>query len=131
MTPPARSRDLRAMLDERAEAGAAWRPEIGETLVGRIERFERREARFGPCDVALVRDEASGELRAVWLAWPTLADRFTEQRPQVGERIGVRRLEDGQGKRGAYRRFALVVDRPADETAPSPLEAADVANPFD
>jgi hypothetical protein len=131
MTPTARGRDLRAALDTRAEESAAWRPEPGETLVGVVERYDRRTARYGEADVALVRDEATGDLRAVWLVYATLRDLFDRERPKPGERIGVRRLDDGHGPRGAYRRFALVTDRDERSPEPAPPKAAGVANPFD
>ena len=54
----------------------------------------------------------------MWLFNTTLLDAFKRERPEPGERIGLRRLEDGRGAHGNYRRFALVVEREGGESVP-------------
>jgi len=100
------------------EPARAWKPEPGEVLVGELLAYRQGQGAYGPAWVAHVREEGSGELRAVWLFHAVALDEFRRLRPKPGERVGLRLLEDG-GKAGArYRRFALVVDRPVEAEVP-------------
>ena len=105
-------RDLQSQLDSwRDEPARAWRSRVGDVLVGELEGYHRGEGAYGPTWVAHVRDEKAGELRAVWLFHTVLLDEFRRLRPKPGERIGLRRLDDGGQEDRRYRRYALVVDR--------------------
>ena len=42
----------------------------------------------------IVEDEENGGPRCVWLFHKVLREKFTEQSPKVGERIGIKRLPD-------------------------------------
>ena len=95
-----------------------WEPGVGDSIVGELIRYSRGRARYGPAWVAHVREEQSGELLAVWLFRTTLLDAFKRERPEPGERIGLRRLKDGTGAHGSYRRFSLIVEREGGESVP-------------
>lgn len=112
-------RDLHHELETWSDEPArAWKPEVGDVLVGELVAYRQGQGAYGPAWVAHVREEGSGELRACWLFHAVLLDEFRRLRPKPGERVGIRRLEDG-GKVGArYRRFALVVDRPVEAEVP-------------
>lgn len=116
---PPKSRDLARELETWSDEPArAWKPEVGDVLVGELVAYRQGQGAYGPAWVAHVREEGSGELRACWLFHAVLLDEFRRLRPKPGERVGLRRLEDG-GKAGSrYRRFALVVDRPVGAEVP-------------
>lgn len=101
-------RDLREEL--RKPRAAAWKPEVGDELVGVLDSYGEGHAQHGPMIVANVCDETTGELFAVWLG-AVLLDEFKQQRPRPGERVGLRREPDGGDERNSYRRFRVVVDR--------------------
>ena len=101
--------------DWRDEQPRVWRCEPGDVLVGELVRYTRGEGTYGPAWIAQVREEGSGELRSVWLFHMVLLYLFKTLRPQPGERLGIRRLDDGEGERGRYRRYAVVVDRDGGE----------------
>jgi hypothetical protein len=112
-----------------------WAPAVGEHIVGRILKYETIEGDFQPVPVATVetevrarckdRDknqvavEVGGDL-TVWISPAALRSAFKAQTPRVGERIGLKRLDDGVGRTGrTYKRYGLMVDR-APEDAPVP-----------
>ena len=116
-----RQQDLRARLDSWDEQRPrAWKPDVGGTLMGEVVRYSQGQGKYGPAHIAIVREDGSAELRAVWLFWAVLLDSFKSERPKPGERIGIRRLEDSKPKGGAsaYRRFALVVEREGGASLP-------------
>jgi len=110
-------RDLRAELEGwQDERPRAWVADVGQVLVGELVRYSRGEGQYGPAHIAQVREEKTGELRAVWLLHRVLLDEFKRLRPKPGERLGIRRLEDGgENSKRPYRRFALVLDRDGDD----------------
>ena len=117
MTTP--QRDLRSELESwQGDTPPAWKPEVGDSIVGELVRYSRGRSRYGPAWIAHVKEERGGELLAVWIFHAALLDAFKRERPEPGERLGLRRLEDGTGAHGNYRRFALVVEREGGESVP-------------
>jgi hypothetical protein len=113
-------RDLRAELEgEDGTYPEAWRPEVGEILVGELTGYDQGTTPYGPAVIARVVDEATGETWSVWLIHHVLLDEFRKLRPKPGERVGLKRLEDADH----YRRYSVRVDRPQDEL-PDLLEVA-------
>lgn len=106
-------RDLRAELEEEdGDYPDAWRPEIGEILVGELVRYSRGHTTYGEAVIAIVSHEGTGELAAVWLLHHVLLDEFRKLRPSPGERIGIKRLPDAERAQNPYQRFIVRVDRP-------------------
>ena len=108
-------RDLRGELEQDdGKPTPAWKPEVGDILVGKILRFEsvtlRAKAGEGPrrVVVAIVADEKSGTEIGIWVSTTSLIEAFEEQRPMVGDRIGVKRLPAPEGV--SYKRFRLMVE---------------------
>ena len=102
-------RDLRRELDDvEDDHPESWIPKVGDRLVGVLERYETAGTVHGPALIAIVRDENSNELRSVWVFHTVLRSEFKKQRPQPGERIGIKRRRDSNK---GYRRYALIVDR--------------------
>ena len=106
----------------------SWNPNVGETLVGVILRYDRVEGTFAPVQVATVKMEnrarckrdqeqvvaESGDEATLWISPAALRTQFANLQPKPGERIGVKRLEDGHSARQTYKRYEVRVDR--DET---------------
>lgn len=112
------ARNLEAELAQEGSAWPqSWKPEVGETLVGVILRYSSGPSRYGPVRTAIIEKDDGGKC-SLWLSSIVLLDLFKRERPKVGERIGVRYL--GKHEKG-YRRWSLVVDRPAAELDFSPL----------
>ncbi len=108
MTPS--DRDLRTELENfDGEFPESWILKVGEILVCTFIRYEPGYTSYGPCKIAVVRDEESGEERSVWLLHAVLRREFARQRPKPGDRLGIKRLSDDGDKR--YKRYALRVDR--------------------
>lgn len=102
------SLELEKLLDE-PEYGEPWRPTPGDRLVGTVVRYGKyNHDQQGSRYFCVIRDDA-GKLHCVYLNATVIMTRFTELRPEVGERIGIKRLESA-GK--SYKRFTVVVDRP-------------------
>lgn len=93
----------------------AWEPVEDEILVGIVESYTEGSTPYGPCYVCIIqveerrRDGAfDREPRlAVWLGKTVLKNEFQRQRPQVGDRVGIRYL--GKHPKG-YRNFSMMVE---------------------
>ena len=90
--------------DERAEA---WRPEIGDELVGEHLGFKKGTTKRGPADIVLLRELDTGHVRAVWLFYKVLREEIQKQSLRPGDLVAIRRLEDGPN----YRRYRVAVER--------------------
>jgi hypothetical protein len=112
-------RDLeRELMEWNGEWPAAWRPREGETLIGRIVRYSTGQSAYGPVHTCIV-ERADGSRVSLWLSSTVLLSLFQQQRPKVGEQIGLKYC--GKHPEKGYRRFHLVVDRPEQEPDFSPL----------
>lgn len=98
-----------------------WKPNPGEKLFGTLERYDSGITQYGTSPIAIIRDEESSELVAVWLFHTVLLSKFDKLKPQPGERIALKRLPNDPAKR--YKKFALRVDR-AESAQPIPNFAA-------
>ena len=103
-------RDLRRELDEfDGQYPESWVPQPGDLIVGGVLRYEIGRTPYGTNPIVVLRDEENDEERAVWLLHSVLLNAFKTLRPRVGERIGIKRLEDADK---GYRRYVLRADRP-------------------
>jgi hypothetical protein len=111
---PRPQRDLLAELqEETGEHPPAWRPAVGDVLVGTLLRYDRAPNLYQPGEsavVAVVKPD-EGQPVAIWLG-TVLADLFRRHRPQPGDRLGLKRLPDSHPRPGKkpYARFVLRVD---------------------
>ena len=103
-------RDLKQELNSLGhdEHPPSWPADVGDVFVGTFLRYERAVTRHGVRFIAIAKDEKTQKSVAIWLSWKVLQGRFKELRPQTGERIGIRRLDDAAK---GYRRFVMIVDR--------------------
>lgn len=106
-----------------------WNPEEhGNVLVGQLLRYEKGTTEYGPCDIAVVIREDTGDTVSLWLTSFVLKERFREERPRPGERIGVKYLGKQEPKHGGkpYNNYYVAVDRQGGDTpwdAPEPAQA--------
>lgn len=92
----------------------AWIPDVGDLLVGDVTDYSEGSTRHGTYHIVTVRDEVSGKPRAVWLMHKVLEDEFRRHQPKIGERVSIKRHEDGCTTTGTrYHRYRVRVDRPA------------------
>lgn len=119
---------LRARLGD-AERGdvmppsRTWDPrkDDPDTLIGVLVSTATVVTRYGPADVATLRD-GEGDSWAVWLSSSTMKSEWERAAPLVGETVavhygGTRDTKDGQR---TYPLFTVLVDRPDDAgTAPA------------
>lgn len=118
-------RDLRGELqDWDGEYPSSWIPAVGDILVGEVLRYSKGTTEYGQYPIVVLADEETGEERSVWLLHTVLLREFQEQKPRIGERVGVKRLPDSEK---GYRRYALRVDRPE----PEPDDLLEEATPAD
>ncbi|WP_217913331.1 hypothetical protein [Miltoncostaea marina] len=95
-----------------------WNPRRGDgaaVLVGRLEKVEQVETKYGPAGLATMHDGA-GQAWAVWLSAKTIQTAWERCAPKVGEVVAVefageRKTQDGQR---SYPLFNVAVDRPGE-----------------
>jgi hypothetical protein len=118
------SRNLKEELErEDEESIENWSPDVGDVLVGTVLRYERRTTKKGQYCTVVVREEKTKEPIRIWLWHKVLAQKFSEQKPKPGERIGVKRLANSPK---GYYRYLLKVDRESDEQVPDYFESNSV-----
>lgn len=131
-------RDLERELLEWDGWPESWRPEPGDVLVGRVAHYDRGVTPYGEVRTCVL-EEDNGQRWTVWLSSTVLLELFKRERPQVGERIGLKYL--GKHPEHGYHRYRLIVDRapaPADFTPlggearvpAAAVEDGDEATPF-
>ena len=112
---PARpARDLLAELQEdTGEHPPAWKPEVGDVLVGTLLRYDHAPDQYHPGETALVAivKPDDGAPVAIWLG-TVLLSLFRMHRPQPGDRLGLKRIADSAPRPGKkpYARFVIRVD---------------------
>lgn len=106
------------MLELLNHQAVAWRPEVGDKLIGTIvDRYTNPGTNWGPYEVYEVRT-ASGAVIA-WHAFGTVGKSTTDRKnPQPGDKIGVTLLGYiDTGKGNPYANFHAVVRKaPGDGT---------------
>jgi hypothetical protein len=111
-----------AVADDDGTHPESWIPDVGDMLIGTIERYDTASTAYGEADIAVIKDEESGELRGFWLLHTRAISEFGRLSPKPGERVAIKRLPDGQsrnpsGRASKYRRYLVRVDRQADPAA--------------
>lgn len=109
------------LLDEldRLEKEEAWIPDVGDTLVGQVKWVDTRTSQHDPeCPVIGILD-ANDKLWTLWGYGTALKARLLKEKPQRGDWVAIRRLEDKVSKRNGlpYSNWAFTVDRPKEEKA--------------
>jgi len=101
-------RDLKQEMEEfDGEYPRSWKPQVGEIIVGKVLRYEQGNTEYGPCWIVVIHDEETKEDRSCWMIHKVMRSEFKKQKPQVGERVALKRLPDHP----EYKRYALRVDR--------------------
>jgi hypothetical protein len=92
----------------------AWRPNQGDSLIGEVQELSERDGSYGPYPIVTVMQE-NGEALAFHAFHTVAASQLAEQRPAIGDRIGIKYKGKATGSdgRGGYHNYRVVVDRPA------------------
>ncbi len=91
-----------------------WDPKPGDALIGTLERYDVGTTKLGERQIAIVRDEESGELISVWLSRSVLKNEFERQAPQPGDLIGLKYfgLQQPRDPNGSeFHKYGLRVSR--------------------
>jgi hypothetical protein len=97
--------NLAERLDSFAEP---WKPEPGEKLIGEVVDLDERENEYGSYPVVTVMTDEGEEL--AFHAFRTVPkNELAKQRPQVGDRIGIKYFGKPEGK--DYELYRIKVER--------------------
>jgi hypothetical protein len=103
----------------------SWIPDPGDTLIGTLIRYDKATTAYGEADIAVIEEEITKILRSFWLLHAVAIREFAKLVPKPGERIAVKRLEDGfteansSRKATRYKRYIIRVDgRDRDDDVP-------------
>jgi hypothetical protein len=98
-----------------AEFAQAWKPDPGDVLVGEVIELSERDGGYGSYPIVTVRQD-NGEEAAFHAYHTVAASQLAEQRPAIGERVGIkyRGRVKGDGPHGPYHSYTVKVDRPAE-----------------
>lgn len=106
-------------LEDRLESGnaSAWRPDQGDpdVLLGVVTEISWGTSDYAPYLIVTVRQE-DGEEKAIHAFHTVLRRELERQKPNIGERIGVKYLGEQEAKNSKYGKFIgyrLKVDRAA------------------
>lgn len=108
--------------EDRLEAGlpAAWRPDQEDSpiLIGKVVDIQQGTTDYGPYPLLVVEREDGTEV-AVHGFQTVLKNELIRQRPQIGERIGIKYLGEQKTKPGSkfksFIGYRVKVDRQAGE----------------
>lgn len=124
-------RDLRYELQTDTGAlPAAWAPEVGDMLVGRIVSIADSVTQFGPCLTVIVEEDGTETQKTLRIGPACLRTLWQKHQPGEGDKIGVKRIASPQGK--TWKNFTMIVER-AEESGAYPYCTAtgiDSDDPF-
>jgi hypothetical protein len=114
-------------LDDRLDSFAeAWRPEVGDKLIGTVIGVDMRDSDYGdPYPIIEVETDEGGQF--AFHGFHTIARReLAKKQPQVGDRIGIKYYGRGEpakpGMSGAEKYKILV-----EKAEPKPVDWSEVA----
>ena len=88
----------------------AWRPKIGDCLIGTVVSTDERDGEYGTYPIVTV--ETEGGKRLAFHAFHTVArGELARLRPKVGDEIGIK--YHGKDAERGYERYTMRIDRPA------------------
>ncbi len=109
-------RDLRAELESYdSTLPESWKPDPGDILEGILARCDKADAGYGPKEIAIIDEQSTDKVWAVWLSPTVLRSEFEKHRPRPGEHIAIKRFSDHDK---GYKLYKLVVDREVSEELP-------------
>jgi hypothetical protein len=98
-----------------------WKPEEGDRLVGQLISVQEINLEHGAKRLMKIRSEQHQMVMGVWFS-ASIASKFDEWNPQIGERVGLFFHGMTTTKSGRpFKKFSFKVDRPAG--VPSPQDA--------
>lgn len=115
---------LKDRLDEETQTADAWRPEPNEELIGTVRRYNMRKMDDGS-EYPIVTIERDDGEKFAWHAFHKVGrDQLEEDRPRVGDEIGIRYLGMVEGDPYSYHNYRVAVEHktpepPAESAAPA------------
>lgn len=90
----------------------SWKPGVGDQLIGVVKAYGTYTGDYGEVPTVTITD-GNAKDHGVFISGYVIKDQFQAKRPKIGERIGLKRVADGNSKRSGqtYKRFVLHVDR--------------------
>ena len=96
----------------------AWRPDAGDTLIGKVVGISARDGGFGEYPIVVVRPGQTAETELAFHAIHTVAqNELASKKPQIGEMIAIKyvgKRESASGK-AKYHGYKVVIDRDGGE----------------
>jgi hypothetical protein len=90
----------------------AWRPKVGDYLIGKVVSLDERDGEYGSYPIVTV-SRADGT-RLAFHAFHTVArGELARLRPKIGDEIGIK--YHGKDAERGYERYTMRVDRPGAE----------------
>lgn len=108
--PQALVEEVRKLLD--APYPKLWNfEEDGPEIIGYAVSKEVGQTVHGACDILILQEASSKELRSVWLFHTALQNQMYRKRPQVGDLVGIRQLGEREPQSGGrpYMDYSVVV----------------------
>ena len=90
----------------------AWRPKVGEYLIGKVVSLDEREGGYGSYPIVTV--QRGNGMRLAFHAFHTVArGELARLRPKIGDEIGIK--YHGKDAERGYERYTMRIDRPGAE----------------
>jgi hypothetical protein len=90
----------------------AWRPKVGDFLIGKVTGVDERDGEYGTYPIVTV--ETEDGKRLAFHAFHTVArGELARLRPKAGDEIGIK--YHGKDAERGYERYTMRVDRPGAE----------------
>jgi hypothetical protein len=124
------AQSLKEKLDAEPERAEAWRPTDGQELIGTVVALNERTTEQGTYPIVTVKPDGEEPALAFHAFHKVAKDQLAEQRPRVGDGIGIRYLGEVDGASFKYHNYRVALDHPPrggvdwDRQAKSPEDIA-------
>ena len=98
----------------------AWRPKVGDCLIGTVVSTDERDGEYGTYPIVTV-ETRDGKRLAVHAFHTVARGELARLRPKVGDEIGIK--YHGKDAERGYERYTMRVDRPGAEPDWDRIEA--------
>lgn len=85
-----------------------WKPQPGDKVVGKILEISQRDGDYGPYKVVTI-EKADGVPIAIHAFHSVLAGRLEDQKPGLGDIIGVKYEGKKQGAKNTYDNYKVTI----------------------
>ena len=78
------------MYDDDGSFPDMWDPQPDQMLVGEVLGYTDTETKYGPCQIAQIEEDGTGDVFSVFLSRSVLKNEFERQAPRVGDVVGIK-----------------------------------------